>query len=228
MVRSVHDDDEAAANTAGFADAVRFCDLCAREGFVDGEPETPIFDEVSDGEKRVEAVAVGESAAEVHAMFIRAVEVSEGNDVIGRPGEPDEFGQDAWLSPRLGAVILDEVTVATRDVTGSGGRDAKASLPLSALRGSVGVDSVESMATVPPQQPNFAAMRAAFVLRKAELGLTYDRLAELSGVGRRDVWRLSTGETVGTVASWYALAAAVEMPFPDLVAHLDDEALAEE
>lgn len=101
-------------------------------------------------------------------------------------------------------------------------RPLSAALPLSALRRSVRRASVDRVVQHQIRQPNFAAMRAAFVARKSELGLTYDRLAELSGIGRRDVWRLSTGETSGTIASWYALAAAVSLPFPELVAHLDE------
>jgi putative transcriptional regulator len=56
---------------------------------------------------------------------------------------------------------------------------------------------------------------------------TYDNLAEQSGVSRRSLVALETGDKVrpsnGSVETWYRLAKAFDVPIGDLLGALDRE-----
>lgn len=69
--------------------------------------------------------------------------------------------------------------------------------------------------------PNLEAMREAFRLRRAKLGLTIDQVAAASGLDRRQVLRIANGEVRGTMGDWWRLARAVQVPLADLVPFLD-------
>jgi transcriptional regulator with XRE-family HTH domain len=71
-------------------------------------------------------------------------------------------------------------------------------------------------------EPNFTALRNAVRSRKNDLGLTHDALAEASGLNRRSVIRLLSGEREGTLAAWFAVANALELDLGQLVGHLYD------
>ena len=63
-------------------------------------------------------------------------------------------------------------------------------------------------------------MRIAFsTTRKAER-LSYEEVAERSGVARRTVQRLENGEREGNLKTWFHLANAVGLQLPDLVLSL--------
>ena len=77
-------------------------------------------------------------------------------------------------------------------------------------------------------QPNFSALRASLSRLRDERGLTYDDLAERTGLSRRAIVALATGElrngqaTEGKLSSWYLIARALDVPLGELVAALDD------
>lgn len=58
-------------------------------------------------------------------------------------------------------------------------------------------------------------------LREAK-GLTYEQLAEATGLSRRGVISLERGERNGNVRSWYRIATALDSPFGDFMGVLDD------
>jgi putative transcriptional regulator len=65
-------------------------------------------------------------------------------------------------------------------------------------------------------------MRVAFSNNRKARGLTYDEVAERSGVARRTVQRLETGERQGTLITWFYLARAVDMHLYTLVRELEE------
>jgi putative transcriptional regulator len=71
-------------------------------------------------------------------------------------------------------------------------------------------------------EPNHAAMRQALSRRRADLGYTYDKLAELTGLSRTGVINIELGTRTGALATWFALAHALDLPLGELVGHLDD------
>ncbi|ROS56579.1 helix-turn-helix transcriptional regulator [Frigoribacterium sp. PhB118] len=63
-------------------------------------------------------------------------------------------------------------------------------------------------------------MRLAFSRKRKVEGLSYDVVAERSGIARRTVQRLENGEREGQLRTWFHLANAVDLSFEDLVRHL--------
>jgi putative transcriptional regulator len=59
-------------------------------------------------------------------------------------------------------------------------------------------------------------MRLSFSTRRKSEGLSYDLVAERSGIARRTVQRLENGEREGNLKSWFHLANAVGMDLPEL------------
>jgi transcriptional regulator with XRE-family HTH domain len=57
---------------------------------------------------------------------------------------------------------------------------------------------------------------------RAERGLTYEQLAERSGLSRRGVIALERGERVGEVRTWFRVAQALGVTFSDFVSTLED------
>jgi putative transcriptional regulator len=70
--------------------------------------------------------------------------------------------------------------------------------------------------------PNYEALRRALSALRAERNYTYERLAELSGLSRTAVINLEVGNRFGTLASWFALTHAFDVPFGDFMRHLDE------
>lgn len=75
---------------------------------------------------------------------------------------------------------------------------------------------------MPLPDPNFVALRHALSARRAELGYTYEALAERSGLSRTGVINLEVGNRVGSLTTWYALAHALDLPFGELMQKLED------
>lgn len=57
-------------------------------------------------------------------------------------------------------------------------------------------------------------------LREAR-GLTYERLAERSGLSRSAVIRMETGESAGSMRGWWAVARGLGVPLSVMVSVLD-------
>jgi putative transcriptional regulator len=62
--------------------------------------------------------------------------------------------------------------------------------------------------TILPPDPNLSALRLVLSRLRAERGWSYDQLAERSGLSRRTVIEIEQGRTIGTLATWHALAHA--------------------
>ena len=69
--------------------------------------------------------------------------------------------------------------------------------------------------------PNYAALRGALSHRRAELGLTYEALAERAGLSRTGVINLEVGNRLGSLKAWFSLANALGIPFGELMSHLE-------
>jgi transcriptional regulator with XRE-family HTH domain len=76
---------------------------------------------------------------------------------------------------------------------------------------------------VPSAQPNYLALQRAVAIRREQLGITQDALAEASGLNRRAMMRLQSGERKGTLSAWFALARGLDMRLGELVDHLYDQ-----
>lgn len=71
--------------------------------------------------------------------------------------------------------------------------------------------------THPPFEPDVTALRARLAELREQRGLTYEQLAERSGLGRRSVIALETGERDGSLASWYRVARGLGVPVSELL-----------
>ncbi len=79
--------------------------------------------------------------------------------------------------------------------------------------------------------PNFEALRLELSRRRAEMGLTYDALAEKSGVSRATIIAIETAKprgrnpgapsSRGSLESWWRLARALDTDLGSLVKALD-------
>jgi putative transcriptional regulator len=71
------------------------------------------------------------------------------------------------------------------------------------------------------RDPDFALLAERMRDLREERGLTFEELAEASGLSRRGVISLERGERNGNVSSWFRIAQALEVRFSDFVAALD-------
>lgn len=69
-------------------------------------------------------------------------------------------------------------------------------------------------------EPNHEALRLELSRLRAERLLTYDALAERSGLSRTVLINLEHGTTHGSVDTWHRVAHALGVPFGDLMAQL--------
>jgi transcriptional regulator with XRE-family HTH domain len=76
--------------------------------------------------------------------------------------------------------------------------------------------------TIFPPDPNLDALRLELSRLRAERGWTYDELAARSGLSRRTLIEIEQGRTVGTLATWHALAHALNAPLDQLFGTLCD------
>lgn len=83
----------------------------------------------------------------------------------------------------------------------------------------------------PVPEPNFTALRLHLARLRIERGWSYDELAARSGVGRATLVSLESGKprrnpdkpaTTGTLATWFRIAAALEIELCELVRPLSD------
>lgn len=58
---------------------------------------------------------------------------------------------------------------------------------------------------------------------RAERGLTYDEVAERSGLARRTVVAMERGTRNGNIRSWFRIAQALGVPLTALVGVLDQD-----
>jgi putative transcriptional regulator len=68
--------------------------------------------------------------------------------------------------------------------------------------------------------PNHDALRLEMSRLRAERGLTYDALADRTGLSRTVLINLEHGATRGSLDTWHRVAHALDVPFGDLMKHL--------
>jgi DNA-binding XRE family transcriptional regulator len=79
----------------------------------------------------------------------------------------------------------------------------------------------------PDETPDFEALRLRLSVLRAERGLTYDQLAELSGVSRATLVTIETAahrsrrpdspSSRGSLETWWRIAKALDVPLADLL-----------
>ncbi|MGW2918966.1 helix-turn-helix transcriptional regulator [Streptomyces angustmyceticus] len=73
------------------------------------------------------------------------------------------------------------------------------------------------MTITPPPEPDPAALRLSLSHLRAQRGWSYDHLAAHSGLSRRTLIEIEQGRTIGTLATWHALAHAFNIPLGELL-----------
>lgn len=74
--------------------------------------------------------------------------------------------------------------------------------------------------TIFPPDPDFEALHLGLARLRSAAGLTYDQLAERTGLSRRTLIEIEQGRTSGTLKTWHALAHALGSSFDDLLGAL--------
>lgn len=70
--------------------------------------------------------------------------------------------------------------------------------------------------TILPPDPNLDALRLELARLRGERGWTYDELASRTGLSRRTLIEIEQGRTIGSLATWHALAHALDAPLDEL------------
>ncbi|MET9906122.1 helix-turn-helix transcriptional regulator [Streptomyces sp. NPDC006476] len=68
-----------------------------------------------------------------------------------------------------------------------------------------------------PPEPDPTALRQSLARLRASHGWSYDELAARSGLSRRTLIEIEQGRTIGTLATWHALAHAFTIPLGKLL-----------
>lgn len=66
------------------------------------------------------------------------------------------------------------------------------------------------------REPDFAALRLELSRLRHARGWTYEVLAEKSGVSRRTLIAVETGESNGALETWFRVATAFDVDLGDL------------
>lgn len=66
-------------------------------------------------------------------------------------------------------------------------------------------------------EPDLSRLRAVFNTNRASSGLTYEQLAERSGLHRQTLLNLASGSVKGDLRTWLLLSRAFEVPLDDLL-----------
>lgn len=69
-----------------------------------------------------------------------------------------------------------------------------------------------------PEEPDLSQLRVIFARRRAESGLTFEELAERSGLSRQTLLNVSAGRYQGNLRTWLMLARAWDVSLDDLLA----------
>lgn len=77
-------------------------------------------------------------------------------------------------------------------------------------------------ASAPVPEPALGRLAHRLAALRHQQGLTYEELAEASGLSRRGVIALERGERAGEMRSWYLVAKALGVRFDEFVSVLDD------
>lgn len=72
--------------------------------------------------------------------------------------------------------------------------------------------------SAPLPEPDLTRLRGTFDKARVDAGITYDELAEITGVSRRTLLDIATGRSVGTLRTWVLIARALGTPLDELTA----------
>ncbi|MFT3877714.1 MAG: helix-turn-helix transcriptional regulator [Propioniciclava sp.] len=73
---------------------------------------------------------------------------------------------------------------------------------------------------MPSSEFDLSRLRWIFNRRRAEAGLTYEQLAELSGVSRQTLLNLASGKYNGDLQTWLRLSVAFGVGMDELLAEV--------
>ena len=122
-------------------------------------------------------------------------------------------GANAGANARIPRQEVTSVTFARAEIWG---KVQTSLLTSTGCRGFVGC--------MPPTRhsavPNFGGLRSEFRRRRSDAGLTYDALAEKTGVSRRTLISIENGQSNGSVETWYNIAGALDIDMSDLMRSL--------
>lgn len=71
---------------------------------------------------------------------------------------------------------------------------------------------------MPVDEPDLSQLRAIFVRQRDAAGLTYEELAERSGLSRQTLLNLASGKYHGDLRTWMLLARAFDTDLDSLLA----------
>lgn len=67
-----------------------------------------------------------------------------------------------------------------------------------------------------PPEPDMSQLAAAFKVHKANSGMTYDQLAEATGLSRQTLLNIAAGRTYGDLRTWLILTRVWEISLDKL------------
>ncbi|MCD2498510.1 helix-turn-helix transcriptional regulator [Microbacterium nymphoidis] len=71
---------------------------------------------------------------------------------------------------------------------------------------------------MPVPEPDLTKLREIFITRRHQSGLTFDQLAELSGIGRQTLLNISSAKYNGDLRTWLRLSKAFNVSLDELLA----------
>lgn len=71
---------------------------------------------------------------------------------------------------------------------------------------------------MPSLEPDLSQLRHILNARRVDAGLTFEQLAERSGVSRQTLLNISSGKYNGDLRTWIKLAVAFQVPLDELLA----------
>ena len=80
------------------------------------------------------------------------------------------------------------------------------------------------MGDVPSPEPDLSRLRDIFVTARAKSGMTFEQLAEASGLHRQTLTNIARGAAKGDLRTWLILSRAFDMNLDDLIAPVWDTA----
>ena len=76
---------------------------------------------------------------------------------------------------------------------------------------------------MPIPEPDLKLLRDIFNSRRHEADMTFDQLAEVSGLSRQTLLNISSGRYNGDLRTWLKLSSAFEVTLDELFAPLTEE-----
>lgn len=70
---------------------------------------------------------------------------------------------------------------------------------------------------MPSPEPDLAQLRGILVNRRSAAGLTFEELAELSGVSRQTLLNISSGKYNGDLRTWLRLSKALGLGMDEML-----------